>query len=97
MSEAHKGDIGTLIKIDLGEDISAATVLKIKYRKPSGTVGQWDAVIYGTTAVAFITTLITDLNEAGPWVLQAYVEIPTPWSGHSTVTAMEVLDVLVVP
>lgn len=98
MAQAHKGDIGTIIKIDLGEDISTATVRKIKYRKPDGTMGEWTAAAHGTTAVKYTTTAVADLNQVGRWKFQAYIEMPD-WKGHSTMAtpAVNVADVITVP
>ena len=96
MAQAHKGDIGTVIKIDVGENISSATVRKIKYKKPAtGTIGEWTAAASGTTAIAYTTTAAADLNEIGTWQLQGYIEMPA-WKGHTTKPLMEVLEVLTV-
>ena len=79
MSKVYVGDKGTEIILECGSDISAATVRKIKAKKPDGTTVDWTAVASGTTAVKY-TTLTGDLSMAGNWQLQAYVETPT-WRG----------------
>jgi len=95
----QKGDIGTAfiatIK-DGGEivDVSGATVKKIKFEKPSGASVTKDASFYtdGTDGkIKWTTTLVTDLNEAGVWKRQGYVELPTgKW--HTTVLSFTVAD-----
>ena len=85
------GDIGAIIRYTTTTDISAATVHKIKYRKPGGTLGEWaGATIFGLYSVQFITTLITDLDIKGVWQLQAYIEMPG-WKGHSEIKELKIL------
>ena len=79
--DAYVGDKGIEIIIDVGTDISGATVRKIKYKKPvDGKTGYWTAAEKTTTSIAYVTQA-TDLNEAGTWELQAYVEKST-WKLH---------------
>jgi hypothetical protein len=95
MGQAHKGDIGTIIKIDVAEDISSATVRKMKFSKPDGSTIEKTAVASGTTAIAFTTTVATDLDQIGAWERQAYLEMPA-WKGHSTKVKFSVLDTITV-
>lgn len=82
----YKGDIGAKIIVTVTENISLATVKTIKYKKPDGTVGSWTAVAEsGNLAISYTTTAITDLDQAGTWILQAYIEMPG-WSGHGDVS-----------
>jgi hypothetical protein len=72
------GQIGAKIILETGDDaltLAAATALKINYRRPSGTTGSWTATLEGT-ALAYTTTAIADLSEAGAYRLQAYGEGP---------------------
>jgi hypothetical protein len=85
---AHVGDIGTPIVFDTGEDLTLATVHKLIYRKPNGTTGEWEGIIDGTKLM-FVTTLITDLDQAGTWDVDAYIEIPG-WKGHSDIDHFDV-------
>lgn len=74
MSAIFAGDVGTEIVLDCGIDISSASVLKIHARKSSCQTVVWDAELDGTTAIKHVTT-DGDLDVAGEWQLQAYVEI----------------------
>ena len=84
------GDIGAIIRYTTTTDISAATVHKIKYRKPGGILGEWPGTIFGTYSVQFITTLVTDLDIAGVWQRQIYIEMPG-WKGHSEIKELKIL------
>jgi len=72
----YVGDIGVEIVYDCLEDISAATVLRLNYRKPGGGTGFWAGVADGTQALKFTTAAVTDLDRAGLWRIQPYIEIP---------------------
>lgn len=91
--QAFKGDIGTMITLELNEDVSASTVRKIKYRNPNGVLGEWTAALTAPTQISFTTTVVGDLSVVGRWALQAYIEIPG-WKGHSTLTYLDVFDTL---
>jgi len=72
----YVGDIGVEIVYDCLEDISAATVLIFNYRKPGGATGSWAAVLDGVRSLKFTTAAVTDLDRAGLWRAQPYIEIP---------------------
>ena len=93
MSKIYKNDIGTKIKLDAGCDISSATVLKILSSKP-GTPrrvkGEWAAIAEGTNYAYYITSA-NDLDVAGTWQIQLYIESPT-WKGYGEKVNFEVYD-----
>ena len=72
---AYIGDIGRQFELDAGEDITTATVLQIKYKKPDGTTGAWTAVVSGTDYAVYTTQLADDLDQLGKWLIQLYVEM----------------------
>lgn len=72
MGKVYKDDIGTVIDLDAGEDVSAASSLRIYYTKPSGTISFWTATLQGTSLLRY-TVQSGDLDEAGVWALQARV------------------------
>lgn len=81
--KAYIGDTGTVIALDCGQDISAATVRSIEVRKPDGTSASWSATASGTNAIRY-TTVGGTLDQAGQWVLQAKVTLPSGvWLGAS--------------
>jgi hypothetical protein len=74
MNKVYQGDVGTQIILDCGSDISSATVRKIKARKPSGALVEWTAAASGSNSITY-TTATNDIDEAGNWQLQAYIEV----------------------
>lgn len=83
-----KDDIGVVIQLDTGETVTGASAVAIKYRKPSGTTGTWT----GTASTQYIqyTTQAGDIDEAGTWVLQAYVTGLAGFTGHGNFARMNV-------
>lgn len=65
-------------------DLSAATVKQLKLRKPSGTVvtKTADFTTDGSDGKIEYTTEDGDLDTAGDWQLQPYLELPG-WQGHT--------------
>ena len=92
MGSVFKGDVGTKIILSVGTNVSAATVAKIKYRKPLNESGEWVATIDGSTI--YYITQAGDLDQSGEWKLQAYIELPG-WSGHGGRTRMIVSPLLI--
>lgn len=81
-SEIHVLDIGTEFRIpitDDGEvvDISTATGLTIIFKKPDGTLLSVTADLYtdGTDGIMYYRAVDGDLDQAGIWKIQAFVEI----------------------
>ena len=84
MAKVFEGDIGTKITLDVGIDVSGATVKKMKYVKPDGTSGEWTAgqiEIINTTKFRFTTVATTDLDVTGKWQVNTYAEV-AGWKGH---------------
>lgn len=78
MTKHYIGEVGTVITLDTLTDISDATIQKIKYKKPSGDTGEWDANLVEAEATQLQYTLVEgDIDEAGTWLFQAYAETPT--------------------
>lgn len=92
MAKIYKGDIGLKIKLDAGSDISTETTLKIKYIKPDGTDGEWDATVEDTNYAIYVT-LTDDLNKVGVWKVQIYAVL-TSWTGHGTMASFRVYEPL---
>lgn len=88
MTTVFVGDVGTEILLDCGTDISTGTLLKIKAKKPTGARVAWTAALDGTDRIKYAVQA-GDLDVAGPWSLQAYVEMPG-WSGHGEIAALSV-------
>lgn len=85
MSKVYTGDTGTVITLDCGQDISAASARSIEVRKPDGTSATWSAAASGSNSIAF-TTLAGTLDMPGRWRLQARVTLPSgQWRGETAV------------
>lgn len=94
--ELHIGDTGTIMIFTILEDnvpapISGATTKKVKFEKPDGTTVEKDVEFYtdGSDGKLKYTTLVTDLDQAGVWRVQAYVVLPD-WTGRSSISNMRV-------
>lgn len=87
----HVGDLAT-VNIDITEDgsnvdVSAASVMQIKFRKPSGTVVTKTAsAVGGQTQRIKYTFTAGELDEAGYWHAQPYLEGVGGWDGHGDIT-----------
>lgn len=88
MSKYYVGDIGVKIVVDTGIDISNATVLQLKVRKPDNTEVDWTATFEGLTKLSY-TIISGDWTQAGRYLLQSYVETPT-WKAKGETTSFEV-------
>ncbi len=83
----YQNDI-TEIRLDTGIDLDDATSFIIKVRKPSGTELDWTAARYLTTTSITYTTLSTDLDELGTYILQSYIlwdTVPGPLGDAVTI------------
>lgn len=77
----YTGDTGTVITLDAGQNITAATALAIEVRKPNGAVATWTATASGTDSLTY-TSLADTFDQAGTWHLQAAVTLPSgEWLG----------------
>lgn len=74
------GDVGTEIILNCGSDISTGTLFQIKVTTPLGKSRTWAATLEGLTSIKHILQN-GDIDSAGEWVLQAYVEMPN-WKGR---------------
>lgn len=101
ISDIHVGDIGTAFRVTLTEDgvpvdISTATLINLILSKPDESIATKTAVLYtdGTDGIIEYRTVSGDLDQAGKWKAQVYVEL-FGWSGHSAAFSFRVIDNLV--
>jgi len=90
MSKNYINTVGKKIVIDVGLDIHDATIMKMKIKKPDDTLVEWIALLEGLTAITY-TTVSGDWDQAGRYLVQAYVETPTLISLGET-TSFEVYN-----
>jgi len=81
MAKLYVGTIGTVLSIDMGQDVSAATAVMLKVRKPDGTQDEWTAEAdEGDNDKIVYTTAENDLDQAGEYLIQPYLTF-TAWEG----------------
>lgn len=91
----HVGDVGTIIRLTIVEkdevtpvDVSTSTLRKFYFLKPSGLKVNKTAVFNtdGIDGKLKYVVVAGDLDEAGTWQVQAYVEIGAAnyWSLKTT-------------
>lgn len=87
-----------MIKLQLKEgygyvDISSATLKNIIIKKPDDTILTNTASFFtdGTDGIIYYTTVEDDLDQAGTYYVQSYIEMPT-FEGYSTPTSFVVYD-----
>lgn len=73
MAKIYVGDVGLVITADIGENTAGASLTQFMVKKPDGTSATWTATIVDDFHISY-TTLAADLNMAGPYKVQAYVE-----------------------
>lgn len=70
-------DTQTVLKFiaDTGVDITGASALKIKYKEPDGTTGEWTAAEEGDPLLGKISySIVAALGAFNGWTLWAWVE-----------------------
>ena len=72
MTKIYQNDVGIAITVATGITLTGATTTQLKVKKPSGATATWAATINGTNLD--YTTVANDLNEAGRYFLQAFVQ-----------------------
>jgi hypothetical protein len=76
-NKIFKGDIGTLIIVDLGTDVSTATTMEFHMVKPSGAKRIETLTAGDTNYEAEFTASSNSWTEVGTYTCQAYVEFGT--------------------
>jgi len=85
------GEIGTVILVDCGCDISSSTVHELKIKKPSGTEVSWNAEVVDKNFLKY-TINKDDFNEKGIYYLQSYLEFNNGWKGLGETVIFYVCD-----
>lgn len=90
MTTVYLGDVGTVITLDCGSDVSTATVRKMRARMPNGGIKEFTASADTNNSIKY-TLLAGDFNVAGNWQVQAYIDMPG-WKGRGEWALVEVKD-----
>lgn len=92
MADIFVGDIGTIIQLNCGEDVSGATAQEIKVLKPNKQEVIWAATKHATEGDIIEYALqAADIALDGTYKLQAYVDLGT-WSGRGETVTLKVLN-----
>jgi len=82
----HVGDVGTIFRLTIVENdgvtpvpVQTATVKSILFEKGQGTKVTKTAVFFtdGSDGIIQYVGLASDVDEAGNWWMQGYVEMPS--------------------
>ena len=73
MGKIYNTQTDLVIYLETGVSLSGATDLKIKYRNPEGTVGEWAATIEDEAKGIIKYNVVSPLEFDGTWTLWAKV------------------------
>lgn len=88
MANIYVNDVGTIIEIDMGENIAAATGLVLEVQKPDSTLVEWTPTLYGTNYLRY-TVITGDLNKVGKYFINPKLTIAT-WTGRGDTVSFTV-------
>lgn len=91
MGKIYVGDTPSIIA-DCGEDVTGATTLEIKWKKPGGGTAVKTATAYQTNFAKY-DVQAGELDEDGIWTFQVYAEGLGTWSGHGEVFTEKIYPV----
>ena len=83
-------EVGTVITVDCGCDITGATGTALKVKKPDGTEVSWTATIYDSNYLRY-TTVSGDLDQVGVYYVQSYLTIGG-WTGRGETAEFIIYD-----
>ena len=74
MGKIYKNQSSLRIRLTTGVQVTGASVTKIKYKKPDGTVGDWDATVEDEgDGILYYDLTGTELDQVSDWLFWAYV------------------------
>lgn len=86
----YVGDIGIIITIDMGEDISTGLNLILYVLKPNGEEVEWTPTIYNTNYLKYTITE-DDIDVGGVYYINPYLELGS-WKGFGETVNFRVYD-----
>ena len=71
----YVGQTALRVQLVLGVDLSEMSATKIKYKKPSGDTGEWDAVVANVAdgTIYYDVEEATEIDEPGNWTLWGHL------------------------
>lgn len=88
MAKAYVGNVGGVILLDTKTDITGATGVVMKVKKPDNSEVEWASAQHNTTFVKY-TTIADDLNMPGIYRLQTYFTL-SGWTGRGETAEWEI-------
>jgi len=87
----HVFDVGTLIEIDMDEDLSTVTDQEFHVQKPDGTEVVWPATIESGNLLTY-EIQSGDFDIPGRWIIQPHLKFvgSLMWEGHGDSSSFEV-------
>ena len=75
MGRIYKGQSALTIRLTVGQDITSANPVLVKYKKPSGVEGSWTASIADATegTISYTMADTDQIDEIGLWTFWAHV------------------------
>jgi len=92
MASIYKNQTKLRIQRTVSQDITGATLLLIKYKKPDGTEGQWTATSSDDSngVIYYDVTLGNEIDQSGRWIIWAYVTFSDGRSAPGEITYLGV-------
>ena len=74
MGKVYNAQDALRIRLTCSQNITGASVKQIKYKKPGGTTGAWDAQVEDfMTGIIYYDLMAGNINESGLWSFWAYI------------------------
>lgn len=73
MGKVYNGQSKLKIRLDSKVDVSGATTKRIKYSKPGGTTGYFNASVEADNQTIYYAFQDGDIDESGVWTFWPYV------------------------
>ena len=86
----YKGDIGTIVLVDCGSDVSDAITQGLIIKKPDGKIAIWESEVYQNNYLKYVIEE-DDFDQSGEYEGNAFVTLPT-WSGRGHTFNFTVYD-----
>lgn len=89
-NKSYVGDIGTILEVDCGVDISSATTHNLMVQKPDLTTVELTGTVYNSNYIRY-TTIAGDFDQEGVYRIQSKIVIPA-WQGLGETVKLRVYD-----
>jgi len=87
MGKIYVGDVGTVLLVDAGEDVSSANPISLMVKKPDGTVVEWLGTGVGNQLS--YTTVAGDADQEGMYLCQIHATLGG-WVGRGQTFGLQI-------